>query len=305
MRTLCALGVRRDVVRPALVRPHDGIPLGGAARYGAVAVGHLARRGAVSGLDPVHVLVVQRGCVSGVIPVCLSRAVRIRVERRVLRVVVELVASVGREGRRGGTIGSILDEAVGVEVDGSAIGRLLGRNDGCVCLARRVAKRGLRFCLEAHTVEQADGVCLRHGHGVVIGVHVIVTHGQKRCRERYGHLVTCSEINAVLNGHHQIGKVGCTIDLVAFNLTLEVVGIGVALGGLARASVNLITIRELNLILAGARARHLHVVAELILEGEDAGLGIALTLLNGRAGTSLLKSGIKDLLEHIIQVISS
>ena len=301
MRALRALGVRGDVVRIALVRPHDSVPLGGTARHGAVAVGHLARPVAVSGLDPVHVLVVERVGVSGGIPVRLSCALRIGVERRVLRVVVELVARVGREGRRGGTIGSALGEAVGIEVDRSTVVGRLGRNDVCVCLARRVAERGLRVRLEAHAVEQADGVCLRHGHGASVGVHVIVTHGQQRGGKRHGDLVACSEVIATLDGHHQIGKVGRAIDLVAFNLTLEVIGIGVALGGLTRAGVNLVTIRELNLVLAGVRARHLHVVAKLILEGEDAGLGIALlsVLLNGGAGANTLLDLIGNLVKDL------
>ncbi len=80
-----ALGIRRDVIR-TLPWPLNCVRLSGAARHGTVAVGHLARRGAVSGLDPVHVLVVQRGRVSDGIPIRLNRARLIRVERRVLRV---------------------------------------------------------------------------------------------------------------------------------------------------------------------------------------------------------------------------
>ena len=68
------------------------------------------------------------------------------------------------------------------------------------------------------------------------------------------------------------------------------VGVGVALGGLEVAGVNPIAIRELNLILASARARHLHVVAELILKRKRAGLGVALlsVLLNGGTGRGAL-----------------
>ena len=300
VRTLCALGVCRDVVR-TLRRPLNSVPLGSTDRHGAVAVGHLARRGAVSGLDPVRVLVVQRGRVSDGIPVRLSRAPRIGVERRVLRVVIELVARIGREGRRSGTVGSVLDEAVGVEVDGSTVVGRLGRNDGGVHVARRITQRGLRLCLEAHAVEQADGICLRHGHGASVGVHVIVTHGQKRCRERHSHFVTRSEISAVLDGHHQIGKVGRAIDLVAINLPLEVVGVGIALGGLTRAGVDLVAVRELNLILAGTRARHLHVIAEPILERKRTGLGVALlgVLFNRRTGTDTLLDLIGNLVKDL------
>ena len=132
-----------------------------------------------------------------------------------------------------------------------------------------------------------------------------MAHGQKRCRERHGHLVAGSEIIAALDGHHQIGKVGRAIDLVAFNLTLEVIGIGVVLGALARAGVNLVTIRELNLVLTGTRARHLHVVAELIIEGEDAGLGVALlcVFLNGGTGANTLLDLIGDLVEDLFDRI--
>ena len=105
----------------------------------------------------------------------------------------------------------------------------------------------------------------------------------------------------MLNGHHQIGKVGCTIDLVAIHSATKVVGVGVALGGLGVAGVNPIAIRELNLVVTGTRTRHLHVVAELVLEGEDAGLGIALlsVLLNGGAGANTLLDLIGNLVKDL------
>ena len=79
------------------------------------------------------------------------------------------------------------------------------------------------------------------------------------------------------------------------------IGIGIALDSLTVAGVNLVTIGKLNLIGTSARARHLHVVAELILKRKRTGLGVALlsVLLNGGAGANTLLDLIGNLVKDL------
>ena len=113
---------------------------------------------------------------------------------------------------------------------------------------------------------------------------------------------------AGLDGHHQIGQIGWTIDRVATDPTAEVVGIDVAIGGLAGAGIDLVAVGEFHnvgvVLTASVNARHLHVVAELVRKGKVSRIGVALgTVVNDwRARTSILGNRRRDVIKDLIEL---
>ena len=302
--TVGTRGALRDVVGPVVAtRALHGLPLGSAAvdRH----AGDVLFSAPVLGLHPVGVLPVNGIDAANVLPGRLSRAVLVDVERGVLRVVVELVAGIGFEARGSGAVGRALDEAVGVEVDGLTVLGLLRAHDGGVHIARRVVQSFLRRRFQAHAVEQADRVGLRHSHGVVVGVHVVIAQRQQRRGKLHRHLVAHCRAVAALDGHHEVGEVGRAVHRVALDLAAEVVSIGVAAGGFTVTGVDGIAVGELDLVVARTRSRHLHVGTELIGESEGAGIRVALSAVvnDRRTGASVLGDRRGDVLEDLIELV--
>ena len=156
------------------------------------------------------------------------RAGLIDVEVRVLRVVVELVAVARREsGRRVARTAVI---KVRVERDLAIVG-LVGANDSVIYIAETGVDDSLRISLHAHAVEEADGVGIRHRHGLLIGVNVVVAHGDERSGDLHGHRIARGKIIVASNRHSKVGKVRPLVHGVPRHLALEVIGVDIAISG--------------------------------------------------------------------------
>ena len=199
MGSIGALGIGRHI-RPTLLVILNLAELDASAHDGH-ALGRL-RGGAAFGL-PIGIGVVHPVVVSDVAACGASAALLIHVQRGVLRVVIELVTLARLEGSHGQTVGGVLRIRVGVEVDGAFLREVI-LLDGVVHIARTGVDGVLRILLHAHAIEKTDGIGVRHRHGLLVGVNVVVAHGDEGGRNLYGYLIARGEIAAASNRHSEV-----------------------------------------------------------------------------------------------------
>ena len=258
---------------------------------GVAREGHM--HGLRNGLAVVHGVVVVLVVVRRVFLYRLRRnsARLIGVDRRVLREVI--VAITRSRLERGDHVARFLaGPLVGVEAHlARCVGVLLHiRLHGVIGILQQIERRRLH----AGGVQHRDRRGVRDIHGIFRQVDGEVAQRDQRCGHLHLHLVAHRNVVRTRDGDHDVLQIGSS--QAGMHVTAEMVRVDVSISGLGLAAVDRSVVHELG------QVGDLHVIAQLIIEGDVAGLVLeALSRLRRMAGARRDFLGEVD--EHALQLI--
>ena len=270
-----------------------GIPSDGALDLlsGIAREGHM--HGLRNGLAVVHGVVVVLVVVRRVFLYRLRRnsARLIGVDRRVLREVIVAIARCRLE--RGDHVARFLaGPLVGVEAHlARCVGVLLHiRLHGVIGILQQIERRRLH----AGGVQHRDRRGVRDVHGIFRQVDGEVAQRDQGCGHLHLHLVAHRNVVRTRDGDHNVLQIGSS--QAGMHVTAEMVRVDVSISGLGLAAVDRSVVHELG------QVGDLHVIAQLIIEGDVAGLVLeALSRLRRIAGAR--RDFLGDVVEHVLQLI--
>ena len=258
---------------------------------GVAGEGHML--GLRNGLAVLHGIVVVLVVVRGA---ALHRlrgrgACLVGVDVRVLREVIVAIARCRLE-RSDRVTRFLAGPLVGIEVH-------LAR---CVGVIRHILLHGVigvlqqieRRRLHAGRVQHRDRRGVRDAHGVLRQVDCEVAQRDQGRGHLHLHLVARRSIVRTRDGDHDVLQIGS--GQTGMHVAAEMVRVDVPVRGLGLAAVHRSVVHELG------QVGDLHVIAQLIIEGDVAGFMLeAFARLRGIAGT--LRDLLGDVVEHVLQLI--
>ena len=262
---------------------------------GVAREGHML--GLLNGLAVFHgvvvVLVVVRG--TALYRLRGNSARLIGVDGRVLREVIVAIARSRLE--RGDRIARFLaGPLVGIEVHlARCVGVLLHiRLHGVIGILQQIERRRLH----AGGVQHRDRRGVRNAHGILRQVNGEVAQRDQGRGHLHLHLVAHRSLVRARDGDHDVLQVGS--NQAGMHVTAEMVRVDVSVRGLVRglglAAVHRSVVHELG------QVGDLHVIAQLIVKGDVAGLVLeAFACLRRIAGA--LRDFLGDVVEHMLQLI--
>ena len=158
----------------------------------------------------------------------------------------------------------------------------------------RVLQQIERRRLHAGGVQHRDRRGVRDAHGVLRQIDGEVAQRNQGCGHLHLHLVAHRRIVRTRDGDHDVLQVG--IGQTGMHVAAEMVRVDVSVRGLGLAAVHRSVVHELG------QVGDLHVIAQLIVEGDIAGFVLkAFARLRGIAGA--LRDLLGDVVEHVLQLI--
>ena len=220
-----------------------------------------------------------------------NSACLIGIDGRVLREVIVAIARCRLE--RGDHVARFLaGPLVGVEAHlARCVGVLLHiRLHGVIGILQQIERRRLH----AGGVQHRDRRGVRDAHGILRQVDGEVAQRDQGRRHLHLHLVAHRSVVRARDGDHDILQVGSS--QAGMHVTAEVVRIDVSVRGLGLAAVDRSVVHELG------QVGDLHVIAQLIIKGDVAGLVLeAFARLRRIAGAR--RDLLGDVVEHALQLV--
>ena len=258
---------------------------------GIAGEGHML--GLRDGLAAFHGVVAVLVVVRGTLLYRLRRnsARLVGVDGRVLREVIVAIARSRLE--RGDHVARFLaGPLVGIEAHlARFVGVLLHiRLHGVIGVLQQIERRRLH----AGGVQHRDRRGVRDAHGILRQVDGEVAQRNQGRGHLHLHLVAHRSIVRTRDGDHDVLQIGGS--QAGMHDTVEMVRVDISIRGLGLAAVDLSVVHELG------QVGDLHVIAQLIVKGDVAGLVLeAFARLRGIAGT--LRDLLGDVVEHVLQLI--
>ena len=215
----------------------------------------------------------------------------IGVDGRVLREVIVAIALSRLE--RGDRVARFLaGPLVGIEVHlARCVGVLLHiRLHGVIGILQQIERRRLH----AGGVQHRDRRGVRNAHGILRQVDGEVTQRDQGRGHLHLHLVAHRNVVRTRDGDHDVLQIGSS--QAGMHVTAKMVRVDVSVRGLGLAAVHRSVVHELG------QVGDLHVIAQLIVKGDVAGLVLeAFACLRRIAGA--LRDLLGDVVEHMLQLI--
>ena len=258
---------------------------------GIAGEGHML--GLRDGLAAFHGVVAVLVVVRGTLLYRLRRnsARLVGVDGRVLREVIVAIARSRLE--RGDHVARFLaGPLVGIEVHlACCVGVLLHiRLHGVIGILQQIERRRLH----AGGVQHRDRRGVRDAHGILRQVDGEVAQRNQGRGHLHLHLVAHRNVVRTRDGDHDVLQIGGS--QAGMHDTVEMVRVDVSIRGLGLAAVDLSVVHELG------QVGDLHVIAQLIVKGDVAGLVLeAFARLRRIAGAR--RDLLGDVVEHMLQLI--